>query len=71
MTNYKLINLHLTVKQLRTGDGLTQKQVADKMGVAYQSYQAYEAGLTLPTLENFLKLCEIFDITPNELLNYR
>jgi transcriptional regulator with XRE-family HTH domain len=70
MSNPKLTNFHYTVKELRKNDGLTQKQVADRIGITYQSYQAYEMGLSLPTLENFLKLCEIFDVTPNDLLNY-
>jgi len=47
---------------------LTQKQVAEKIGITHQSYQAYESGVALPTLENFLKLCRFFDLTPNELL---
>ena len=67
---YKLINLHKAIKQLRLSAKLTQKQIAEKMGITYQSYQAYEMGLTVPTLVNFLKLCEIFDVTPNELLEY-
>jgi transcriptional regulator with XRE-family HTH domain len=70
MSNPKLANLYYTLILFRKSDGLTQKQVADKIGITYQSYQAYEMGLSLPTLENFLKLCEIFDITPNDLLNY-
>ena len=69
-TMNKLVNLHKTIKQLRLSAKLTQKQVAAQVGITYQSYQAYETGLTVPTLANFLKLCEIFDVTPDELLEY-
>jgi len=57
------------LKQLRLCENLTQKQVARHLGITAQSYQAYESGLALPTLTNFIKLCEFFDITPNELLD--
>ena len=66
----KLSNLHKTIKQLRIDSKLTQKQVAEKIGIAYQSYQAYETGITVPTLKNLLKLCEIFEVTPDYLLDY-
>jgi len=57
------------LKQLRLIENLTQKEVASKLSIATQSYQAYEKGISLPTLTNFLKLCEIFDVTPNDLLD--
>jgi len=66
----KLVNFHVTLKRLRQESGHTQKQIAEKMGLTYQSYQAYESGISLPTLNNFLKLCEIFDVTPDELLDF-
>ena len=46
----------------------TQREVAEAVGITTQSYQAYEAGKTLPTLENFLRLCVYFDVSPNALL---
>lgn len=70
MEKVGLQKLHSALKQLRLFMGLTQKQVAEKMGIKYQSYQAYEAGTSIPTLKNLLKLCDIFDVTPNELLDY-
>ena len=66
----KLSNLHKTIKQLRIDSKLTQKQVAEKIGITYQSYQSYETGITVPTLKNLLKLCEIFEVTPDYLLDY-
>jgi transcriptional regulator with XRE-family HTH domain len=54
--------------QLRTLQKVTQKEVAKELGIAYQSYQAYEMGITTPRLEHFIKLCIFFDVTPNELL---
>ena len=59
-----------TLREMRQSLEWTQKQVAEKIGITYQSYQAYENGIALPAFENLLKLCDIFDITPNELLGY-
>ena len=64
----KLKDFSTILKQCRLSEGLTQKQVAFKIGITYQSYQAYERGIALPTLENFLRLCTFFDSTPNEML---
>lgn len=64
----ELQNLPKNLKSLRTESGLTQKQVAKELGITYQSYQAYELGLTLPTLQNFIKLCKLFDVSYEELL---
>jgi len=65
-----ILNLCTALKQFRTVSGLTQKQIADKMGIKYQSYQAYEMGISVPTLQNLLKLCKIYDTTPDELLGF-
>jgi len=62
---------HAIVKEMRLLGNFTQKQVAERLEITTQSYQAYEAGITLPTLTNFIKLCEIFDVTPNDLLDIK
>ena len=45
------------------GKPFTQRDVAEMLGITYQSYQAYERGVAYPSLQNFLKLAEIFDVT--------
>ncbi len=59
-----------SIKLERVNLKLSQKDMAEKIGITTQSYQAYESGLTMPTMENFLKLCKILNITPNELLGF-
>lgn len=63
----ELYNLAKNLKTLRKQAGYTQKEVAERIGVAYQSYQAYERGLTVPTLQNFLRLAKLFDVSCDEL----
>ena len=56
------------LKGLRISSNLTQKQVAEKLGVIQQTYQAYELGACLPSLEKFIKLAEIFDVSLDYLI---
>ena len=64
----ELLNLSKNLRELRNETGLTQRDVAEKLGITYQSYQAYELGLTVPTLQNFIKLAKLFDVSLEELL---
>ncbi len=66
----KLSDFRKELILLRKSHAMTQKQVAEQIGIATQSYQAYESGIAVPTLQNFLKLTLLFDCTPNELLDY-
>ena len=64
----ELYRLSVNLKQLREQYGYTMKYVAEKLGIAYQSYQCYERGLTVPTLQNFIKLAKLYDVSMEELL---
>ena len=63
-----LANIGGILRELRRAQRKTQREVADALGITTQSYQAYEAGKTLPTLENFLRLCLFLDVSPNAWL---
>ena len=56
------------IKELRKENNMTQKQVAEKLGISYQSYQAYERGISQPTLENFIKIANIYDVSLDYLI---
>ncbi|MEG2002694.1 MAG: helix-turn-helix transcriptional regulator [Clostridia bacterium] len=60
--------LKIRLRELRTQFGFSQKVVAERLGISYQSYQAYELGVSLPSLENFLKLTQIFECSADYLL---
>ena len=55
----------------RNSKGLTQKDIADMLGVKTQSYQAYESGITLPSSENLLKLAIVLDLSIDELFELK
>ena len=63
-----LENFAKNLKTIRLQCGFTQKEIAGKLGIAYQSYQAYERGIAVPTLQNFIKLAELLDVSFEDLL---
>ena len=57
------------LKLARNGSGLTQRQVADKLGVVESCYAKWEQGRAEPNVDNLRKLSEIFDISLDDLIN--
>ena len=64
----ELYHLSKNLKSLRKQDGYTQKEVAERIEIRHQSYAAYENGITVPTLQNFLKLAKLYDVSLDELI---
>ena len=63
-----LVNLPGLLRTERKQNHWTQKELADKMNMTTQSYQAYESGKSIPTLPNFIRLADIFDVPLDDLL---
>lgn len=64
-------NFAKNIKLERLSLNLTQSQMANKIGIKTQSYQAYESGLSLPSLENLLKICALFNLSLDELFEIK
>ena len=56
------------IKERRIKLGLSQEELGQKLGVSKVSICGYEKGTRTPTIENFIDLIEILDLTPDELL---
>jgi len=56
------------LKTLRSNSGMTQSQVATKIGVKEKTYQAYESGACMPSLERFVDLADLFDVSLDYLI---
>ena len=54
---------------LKKKKGLTQEQLSEKLGVTRKSVSRWETGITMPDLSLFKPLCNILDITINELID--
>lgn len=61
-------NLGKKIKILRITKDLSQKQLADMLNVGSYIISNIEQGRTEPDIETLKKLCVIFDITSDELL---
>ncbi len=47
---------------------LTQKELAEKVCVPYQTIQSWEAGRSFPRPSSLRRLCEALEVQPDELL---
>ena len=56
------------IKRLRSKNKLTQEQFAEKISMSVQGYRNIEHNRYLPTAETIDKICDVFNITPVELL---
>lgn len=56
------------VQQLRKANGLSQEQLAEKLGVSRQSISKWELNETLPELDKILMLSDLFSVSTDELL---
>lgn len=57
------------LKDARKAKGMTQQQVSNYMLMTQQQYSRFETGVFELNYEQILKLCKLFDITPNELFD--
>lgn len=56
------------LKQLRTEKGISQEQLAEKIGLSRQSISKWEQGISTPDVDNFVKLAEIYNVPIESLL---
>ena len=56
------------LRETRLSCGLTQRQLAESLGISQPSYIRYENGSSEPTLENLAKLSDILDVSVDYLL---
>ena len=58
------------LKQARKIKGLTQKDVATLFHMTQQQYSRFENGIFELNYKQIIDLCNLLDITPNELFEY-
>ena len=56
------------IARLRTILNISQEELAEKIGVSRQSVSKWEVDQALPQIEKVLLLCEVFNVTCDELL---
>lgn len=66
MNYQELINTN--IKKLRLRNNLTQEEFAEKIGISIQGLSNIERNRYQPTAVTIDKICQVFKITPAELL---
>ena len=57
------------IRALRTAGGLTQKELAERLGVSFQAVSKWENGDALPDTGLLLELCGVLNTSVDKLLN--
>ena len=58
---------NVAMKQARTGAGLSQQELAEKLGVSRQTINAIEKGDYNPTIRLCIGICRVLGLTLNDL----
>ncbi len=56
------------IKELRKRSGMTQAELAGKLGISSSAVGMYEQGRREPDNDTMLRLCDVFDISADDLL---
>ncbi|WP_165056446.1 MULTISPECIES: helix-turn-helix domain-containing protein [unclassified Adlercreutzia] len=58
------------ILSLRTRSGMTQEELAQKIGVARQTVAKWEAGDAIPDLANAIRLAQLLDVSIDALVHH-
>ena len=56
------------MKLVRKNKSFTQKQVAEAIGITYDTYQSYELGRVTPSVERLIDFCKLFQVSSDYIL---
>lgn len=63
-----MVNIGNKLKSLRIEKKLTQKQIADQIGLAISAVSSYESGSRYPSYDVLVRLAHIFHVSTDYLL---
>jgi len=56
------------LKELRATKGVTQKGVAEFLGMTERGFRGYEMGISTPAYKTLIKLADYFDVSTDYLI---
>ncbi len=59
------------IKQLRKDNKMTQEDLAEKLNVSRQTISKWETNIAIPDADNIVAISKLFNITTDELLDYK
>ena len=62
------MSINHRLRQLRLERGMTQEQVAAKLGVTRQAISSYESGRTRPDIDTLVRLCDMYGTNLNSIV---
>ena len=63
-----MVNMGQRLKLLRNQNKFTQKQVADRLGLAVSAVSSYESGGRFPPYQTFVKLASMYHVSCDYLI---
>ncbi len=60
--------MDIRIQNLRKAKGISQEELADKVGVSRQAVSKWESGQSIPEIDKVILLSEFFDVTTDYLL---
>ncbi|MDF8373622.1 helix-turn-helix domain-containing protein [Weissella paramesenteroides] len=60
----------MRLKELREAKGLSQRQLANELGMVHQTYSNYERGEREPRIDVLIKLADYFDVSVDYLIGH-
>lgn len=61
----------LNLKKVRTDQKIKQSELAELMNTSQQVISQYENGSLTPSLDRFIELAKILDVTLDELVEFK
>lgn len=58
------------IKEIRKSRGLTQEELAEKIGIGTPNISYFETGKFAPSIENFEKIVNALQVEPYEFYNF-
>ena len=62
------MELYEKLYELRRASGMSQEELAEKLGVSRQAVSKWESGRSDPSTTNLIALAKLFGVEPEELL---
>lgn len=67
-TLFSMERIGLRIMHARKKKGMTQMELADRMGISFQAVSNWERGQSCPDIAKLFELSELFDVSIDELL---
>ena len=58
----------MNIKQLREQRGMTQEELANRLGVKYPAVSKWERGMAYPSMNTVIKMADLFQVSMDVVL---